>query len=438
MAESGAGSEPLTAEQKQSFLDHAQCMRDRGWDMPDPTFDGGRVESEFRRGAEAGAGDPAPDDPQFEKDMQECLVEAGVEAPDGSTRRAGEVTTPRRASPAWPVALVVLAGRVRRARRARADPSASPPRGPPGRSHGPTSCRPRRRAARSATARRPPSPARVPGTLTWLAPVGSTVANGQPVYAVDARPVVRLPGAVPAWRDLGPSSADGIDVRQLEQALTDLGHTAGLDLTVDEDWTSVTTRRRQAVAEVAGRRADGHGPARRRDVHAAGRARRRAPGRPRRARRARRAGARRRRDAAGRHRRAADQPGRSGTGRRRPRPSTLPDGTTTAGTITATAVVTVDEQPQLRVTITPADALVDGLAEGTPVEVGLDQTVATDVLVVPVTALVALADGGYGVQKVLADGTSQYVTVTTGAFAGTSVEVSGDDVAEGDEVVVSP
>lgn len=82
MAESGAGSEPLTAEQKQSFLDHAQCMRDRGWDMPDPTFDGGRVESEFRRGSE---GAPAPDDPQFEADMQECLVEAGVETPEGST-----------------------------------------------------------------------------------------------------------------------------------------------------------------------------------------------------------------------------------------------------------------------------------------------------------------------------------------------------------------
>ncbi|KQY24969.1 hypothetical protein ASD16_05760 [Cellulomonas sp. Root485] len=84
MAESGAGSEPLSEEQKQTFLDHAQCMRDRGWDMPDPTFDGGRVESEFQRGSEAGAGAPAPDDPQFEKDMQECLVEAGVEAPDGS------------------------------------------------------------------------------------------------------------------------------------------------------------------------------------------------------------------------------------------------------------------------------------------------------------------------------------------------------------------
>lgn len=85
MAESGAATTPLTAEQKQSFLDHAQCMRDRGWDMPDPTFDGGRVEQEFRRGTQDATGAPAPDDPQFEEDMQECLVQAGVEAPDGST-----------------------------------------------------------------------------------------------------------------------------------------------------------------------------------------------------------------------------------------------------------------------------------------------------------------------------------------------------------------
>ena len=68
----------------------------------------------------------------------------------------------------------------------------------------------------------------------------------------------------------------------------------------------------------------------------------------------------------------------------------------------------------------------------------LDQVVATDVLVVPVTALVALSGGGYGLEKVLADGSTQYVPVTAGAFAGTSVEVSGDDVAEGDEVVVTP
>lgn len=282
-----------------------------------------------------------------------------------------------------------------------------------------------------------PVAARVPGTVTWLAPVGTTLAAGQPVFAVDARPVVRLPGAVPAWRDLGPSSADGVDVRQLEEALTDLGHTAGLNLTVDADWTSVTTaavRRWQRSLGVAPT-----GTVRLGDVlftaedvrvgeHVADLGALVEPGAP-----VLSVGATRRLvTVALRTSQAALAPVGAVAS------LTVPDGTSTDGTVTATAVVTVDEQPQLQVTVAPTDTLLDGLAEGTPVEVGLDQTVATDVLVVPVTALVALADGGYGLQKVLPGGTSRYVTVTTGAFAGTSVEVAGDDVAEGDEVVVSP
>ena len=278
--------------------------------------------------------------------------------------------------------------------------------------------------------------ARMPGTVTWLAPAGSTVTAGQPVYAVDARPVVRLPGAVPAWRDLGPSSADGVDVRQLEQALTDLGHTAGLDLTVDEDWTSVTTRavrRWQTSLGVAPTGTVRLGDLLftpqdvRIDEHLADLGALVEPGAPVLA----VGGTQRVVTVVLRTSQAALAPVGGGAS------LTLPDGTSTGGTVLATAVVTVDDQAQLQVTITP-DALVSGWGEGTPVEVGLDQTVATDVLVVPVTALVALSDGGYGVQKVLPDGTSQYVTVTTGAFAGTSVEVSGEDVAEGDEVVVSP
>ena len=51
-------------------------------------------------------------------------------------------------------------------------------------------------------------------------------------------------------------------------------------------------------------------------------------------------------------------------------------------------------------------------------------------LTVPVAALLALAEGGYGVEVV--DGsTSHYVAVETGLFAGGRVEVSGDGLAEG-------
>jgi hypothetical protein len=78
MAEPEDGGQELTEEEKQSFLDMAQCMRDRGYNFPDPTFDGGRVTQKM----EKGEGDlPGPDDPAFKKDMEECSAEAGLEPP---------------------------------------------------------------------------------------------------------------------------------------------------------------------------------------------------------------------------------------------------------------------------------------------------------------------------------------------------------------------
>ena len=38
------------------------------------------------------------------------------------------------------------------------------------------------------------------GTVTWLPTVGTVVANGEPLYRLDADPVLRLDGKVPAWR----------------------------------------------------------------------------------------------------------------------------------------------------------------------------------------------------------------------------------------------
>jgi hypothetical protein len=52
------------------------------------------------------------------------------------------------------------------------------------------------------------------------------------------------------------------------------------------------------------------------------------------------------------------------------------------------------------------------------------------VLSVPVAALVALAEGGYGVQ-VVTGSTTRYVGVQTGLFADGNVEISGDGIAEG-------
>ena len=51
-------------------------------------------------------------------------------------------------------------------------------------------------------------------------------------------------------------------------------------------------------------------------------------------------------------------------------------------------------------------------------------------LPVPVAALLALAEGGYGVQ-VVEGSTSRIVPVETGLFAGGRVEIAGDGVREG-------
>ena len=66
-------------------------------------------------------------------------------------------------------------------------------------------------------------PSGLTGTVTWLPTVGAVVKNGEPLYRLDADPVLRLDGKVPAWRDLGPDVTSGRDVLQLERALTDLG-----------------------------------------------------------------------------------------------------------------------------------------------------------------------------------------------------------------------
>jgi hypothetical protein len=87
----------------------------------------------------------------------------------------------------------------------------------------------------------------------------------------------------------------------------------------------------------------------------------------------------------------------------------------------------------VEVTIAVDDAkAVSGLDQAT-VDVAFTASQREDVLTVPVAALLALAEGGYGVQVV--DGaTTRVVAVETGMFASGRVEVSGDGIAEGTTV----
>jgi hypothetical protein len=73
------------AEEQDRALAHAQCMRDRGWDLPDPEVtDGGDIAMPISPGEDSpipGPGSPQWD--QFEQDQQECFEEAGLHPPGG-------------------------------------------------------------------------------------------------------------------------------------------------------------------------------------------------------------------------------------------------------------------------------------------------------------------------------------------------------------------
>jgi hypothetical protein len=76
---------------------------------------------------------------------------------------------------------------------------------------------------------------------------------------------------------------------------------------------------------------------------------------------------------------------------------------------------------------------VAGLEDGASVDVRFTVSERKNVLSVPVVALLAEAEGGYGVE-VVSGGTSRIVAVRTGLFAGGRVEVSGSGLAEGLQV----
>lgn len=80
----------------------------------------------------------------------------------------------------------------------------------------------------------------VPGVLTAVAAIGSTVARGGVLYRVADQPVHLLIGTVPAYRDLKLGIVAGPDVQQLEINLVALGMDPGHSITVDDTFTSAT------------------------------------------------------------------------------------------------------------------------------------------------------------------------------------------------------
>jgi hypothetical protein len=123
----------------------------------------------------------------------------------------------------------------------------------------------------------------------------------------------------------------------------------------------------------------------------------------------------------------------------------LPGGDEVPGTVSATAVVEIrpeegfgdaESEQVAQIEITLDEQVPDELV-GAPVEVIVAIDERADVLLVPVNALLALAEGGYGLEVVNDDGTTEIVPVTTGLFADGKVQVDSDDIAEGTVVRVA-
>ncbi|MGV9288169.1 peptidoglycan-binding protein [Streptomyces sp. NPDC003719] len=326
-----------------------------------------------------------------------------------------------------------------------------------------------------------PLPVKADGTVTQLPQQGATVGRGEELLRVDDRPVVLLYGTLPMYRSLGQEEPDdrgagqddavgqdqdqggrgsggeqptgeagsagvrpapremrGMDVMQFETNLAALGYTG---FTVDETFTAGTAdavRRWQRSLGVEETGTVGVGDV----IYSAGRVRiGRAGVRP---------GA-----AVGENAltytdtarkvvvdaSAADAAwavrGASVTVR-------LPTGTSVPGTVAAIGGQAspaggeggdggeggAGQPATVPVTVTLRDQKALGRLESGPVTVEYVGREVKDVLAVPVSALVALAEGGHGLET----GDGRFVAVRTGLFADGKVEVSGPAVREGMKV----
>jgi peptidoglycan hydrolase-like protein with peptidoglycan-binding domain len=263
--------------------------------------------------------------------------------------------------------------------------------------------------------------------LTWLPTPGATIGRGLAVYRADNRPVVLFYGTLPLYRPVRVGDT-GEDVRLIERNLAALGYSR---ITVDTRYTAATAaavrqwQKKQGLAQTGvldpATVVMAPGAIRIAAVQAH-------PG-----------------DRAG-------GPILSYNGTTRvvtvaldvalqnlvkagnPAKITLPGGQTVDGVLAVVGTVATpgadsNHPATIALTVTVADQSKLGVLDEAPVVVAITSAKAENVLTVPVAALVALAEGGYGVQVV--DGqSSRYIPVRLGMFADGRVEVTGEGLSE--------
>ncbi|MBE8519474.1 peptidoglycan-binding protein [Amycolatopsis sp. H6(2020)] len=283
------------------------------------------------------------------------------------------------------------------------------------------------------------------GVVTAVPAPGTAVACGADLYAVAGVPAILLCGTTPAYRDIAAGMTDGADVEQLEQNLVALGMDPWHRITVDRHFSDATAsaiRRWQAarglpVAQRTGRLALGQvvflpGAIRIGQAHVdAGTSV--APGAPV---LAATATAHVVRVALTADRQATVHPGDrvrvTVPGLAEPVAGTVREiGTVATPPSQGSGPATV---PMVVTMALPAGA---PALDQAPVQVAITAAQRHNVLLVPVTALLAKASGGYQV-AVVDDAGRRLVTVRPGLFdeAAGTVEVAGDGLTEGMQVEV--
>lgn len=272
------------------------------------------------------------------------------------------------------------------------------------------------------------------GTVTGLPEPGTTIERGGTVAEVDGRPVPLIYGAKPLWRPLTVDD-EGVDVTIVEENLAALGY--GGSLTVDDTFTAATAAAVEEWQEDLGVTEDGTfrpdlvvvrpGP-----VRVASQAVELGAG----------SGGPVLQVTAVEQRITialeADRQGEVAAGD--DVVVALPDGTEAPGVVygISAEVTPGDDQagtgPTVEVVVVLDDPAAGAGLDEAPVDVSIVTSRADDVLAVPLQAVLALAEGGYAVERVEGVAT-ELVAVDLGASADGLVEVTGE-VAEGDEVVV--
>jgi peptidoglycan hydrolase-like protein with peptidoglycan-binding domain len=281
------------------------------------------------------------------------------------------------------------------------------------------------------------------GRVTWLPTAGQVIGRGGTLLAVNNQPVQLFYGAKPAWRDLSVGVDDGPDVKQLEQNLAALGYDPDHQMTVDQHYSAATAAAVKRWQKALGLDQTGTFTtampavflpwAVRVNTLSASVGGQAGPGGPVYT------------VTSAKHQVTVDldvsQQSYIHTGDRVD--VVLPDGRHIGGHVSDVGRVaqTTGDPPNQTTTI-PVTVVLDnpragGRLDQAPVDVYVTTESRKGVLAVPVTALLALKEGGYAVETVDAAGQHHLVAVRLGVFSNGMVEVSGAGLRAGMKVVTS-